>query len=465
MEIQHTPHTGAPMVQKNKKIIHIILYSLCVIGLATLAFLYQTELARPNIYNISIDETGSLGADFEYGPRLELSNKAYFDEVKKTFIQEKATFIDVNLSDMKLVFYKNGVVDAEYDVAAKGRVGSWWETAPGIYAALSKKEVHKSSFGPVYMPWDIQFNGNFFIHGWPYYEGGRPATSPYSGGCVRLSEADAKKLYQKVDVGTPILVFEDKYTETQTSYVEKGLNIPAESYLVSDVQNNFVFAEKNADTAYPMGRFVHLMLGTIASEYIGIERTLVANATDIVPTDIPRLTAGTSYSLHDLLYILLMESSNEAAHLISRYIGEEKTLELLKSRAYGLGMTHTNMVGILNTATNTTTAEDIFHLIKYIKTYRHFVWDIWAGDLTSSSFGVPPFKNLTSFNTQKISDAIWIDHQYSLGNFAFIQSLDNGDSASDIVVISLEMSDVGKILQDVTDWLPHISERYDIVTK
>jgi len=94
------------------------------------------------------------------------------------------------------------------------------------------------------MPFSMQFEGNFFIHGWPYYPDGTSVGSSYSGGCIRLSNEDAKDLYNKIKIGTPVLVLEKDFEKDTFSYQYKKPVISANNYLIADLKSNFVFLEK-----------------------------------------------------------------------------------------------------------------------------------------------------------------------------------------------------------------------------
>jgi lipoprotein-anchoring transpeptidase ErfK/SrfK len=48
---------------------------------------------------------------------------------------------------------------------------------------------------------------NLFIHGIPYYPGGKPVTSKYSGGCVRVPTDNQAQLYEKIAIGTPVVIY------------------------------------------------------------------------------------------------------------------------------------------------------------------------------------------------------------------------------------------------------------------
>src|SRR3989344_7276539 len=133
-----------------------------------------------------------------------------FEDEVASYIARKESFIEIDLSQMKVSLYKEGGLLKTLPVLSKGRDGSWWETPTGNYKILSKEQNHFSSIGNVWMPWSMQFYGNFFIHGWPYYEDGTPVSSTYSGGCIRLETTDAERLYPLVSTGTPVIVIKDE---------------------------------------------------------------------------------------------------------------------------------------------------------------------------------------------------------------------------------------------------------------
>ncbi|MBI3273584.1 MAG: L,D-transpeptidase, partial [Candidatus Colwellbacteria bacterium] len=121
-------------------------------------------------------------------------------------IPKEGQAILADLGEMTLKRYENGEVRVEYPILSKGKPGSLWETPTGSYQIKTKEENHYSTIGNVWMPWSMQFFGNFFIHGWPYYEGGSPVSPGFSGGCIRLSEKDAQELFNQVTRATPVFV-------------------------------------------------------------------------------------------------------------------------------------------------------------------------------------------------------------------------------------------------------------------
>src|SRR3989344_4038933 len=121
-------------------------------------------------------------------------------------IPENGAVLFADLREMMIRFYRDGKLETEFPIVSKGKPGSLWETPTGSYHVKTKEENHYSSIGGVWMPYSMQFFGNFFIHGWPRYADGSPVPQGFSGGCIRLSEEDAKKLFSLVTISTSLFV-------------------------------------------------------------------------------------------------------------------------------------------------------------------------------------------------------------------------------------------------------------------
>lgn len=334
-----------------------------------------------------------------YGVIPQLKDPAYFAQVKNTYIQNGTNFIEADLSKMILRVYKNKEMVLEVPIKTKGKEGSWWETPAGIYAVQTKEKNHLSSLGHTYMPWSLDFQGNFFIHGWPYYPDGTPVATTYSGGCIRLDTADAKKVYDLVDVGMPILVFEDSFQDDGSTYVSGNAAVSAEGYMVGDLKNNFIFLEKDKDVVRPIASVTKLLTGTVAVEYMNIEHSVTVSKTAIATTSIQRLHAGDVYSVYDLLYPLLQESSNEAANALAQTLGTNYFVSLMNKKAESVGMEHTHFADPSGaSAENVSTPTDLFRLAKYLYNNRQFILRMTAGTAETRVYGAPKFTDIQNFN-------------------------------------------------------------------
>lgn len=346
---------------------------------------------------------GKGGERFQYGSYPELMNADFFKRVKEKIMEEGKSFIEADLSEMKIRAYEGKNLVFEAPIKTKGREGSWWETPAGIYEAGEKEKNHFSSFGKVYTPWNIQFQGNFFIHGWPYYEGGEPVSSEYSGGCVRLGDEDAKRIYEFAERGMPILVFEKHFESDNFKPTEKEeIKATAEAYLVADLKSNFVYLGKNTREIKPIASVTKLMTALTAAEYINLEKEIEVKEEAIVYTSKPRLKPGEKYRVFDLLFPMLSESSNEAAKAVAQSFGESYFVKKMNQKAVALGMEETSFADPAGSGEeNKSTAEDLFNLVKYLYFNRSFILDVSSGKVQNSAYGEGAFSSLSNFNDFK----------------------------------------------------------------
>ncbi len=366
-------------------------------------FLYPRGAAAPAAPVLAPPAPGAVPspAAFDAGSWPALQNADFFAETKAAFLAAKASFVEADLSAMTLRVYADGQVVKEVPILTKGREGSWWETPAGLYRIEAKLPNHFSGFGKVYMPWSLIFQGNFFIHGWPYYPDGTPVTSAYSGGCIRLSTDDAKAVYNLVQTGMPVLVYAQSFAKDSFTYSPQVIqpDISAPEYLAADLKNNFVFAGRNLETPVPIASLAKLMTALVAAEYINLDKPLTVPRSAIVYTSKPRLVPGEKITAYQLLYPLLQESSNEAAITLAAYLGPERFVELMNRKAMALGMQNTHFTDPAGRSPeDVSTPQDLFLLAKYLLNNRSFILKITSGKVEANAYGPAEFKDLENFN-------------------------------------------------------------------
>lgn len=388
-------------------IITILFFVLTIIGIGSLSYLYRNKTLN---YTINLPTNPpSQKNEFSYGEQLALSNPDFFGKVKKQFIDDKADFVEADLSAMKIKVYKGGTMSLEVPIVTKGRPGSWWETPAGLYKISSKEKAHFSGMGHVWMPWSMNFQGNFYIHGRTYYPDGTLTSKAYTGGCIRLDTDDAEKVFNSIDVGTPLLVFEKSFTPDNFAYNENIPSISAPIYISADLQNNHVFSSKNSTEVVPIASITKLITALVVTEYINLDNTAVVPNGAIIYTSKPRLKIGEQYTIYQLLFPLLMESSNEAAETIARYYGRESFIKHMNDKAASIGMSHSHFADPSGVSEdNVSSTEDLFMLAKYIYNNRSFIFNITSGKIKSSAYGTSGFSDLGNFND-------FIDNEYFFG--------------------------------------------------
>jgi D-alanyl-D-alanine endopeptidase (penicillin-binding protein 7) len=357
--------------------------------------------AMPPQITITHPYTGEQ-TPLNYGVNSTFSEPNFFKEALGSFVENKQTFVEANLSAMQLRYYEDGVLQVEVPILSKGKKGSWWETPAGLYDVAFKKENHFSTFGQVYTPWNMGFQGNFFIHGWPKYPNGEPVPAGYSGGCIRLSDEDAEIIYNLVSVATPILVYEERAAASAFVYEPKIPDLATPHYLIADIENSTVLASSDLNAVAPIASITKLMTALVAAEYINLDKSVNVTAPTFVQSLIPRLEQRNRVSMYSLLQLLLVESSNEAAEVIAAQLGRPLFIQRMNEKAKAIGMENTvfdDPSGL--SSYNVSTLRDLLRLLQYLEQNRRFIIDLTRDQNLPTSYISGEFGELTNFNSIK----------------------------------------------------------------
>ena len=314
---------------------------------------------------------------------------SYLKQAKSDLLATGDLFVDIDLDKKQLQVFENGQVQKTVPVKAIAPKSSWWRTAPGLYKAQTKIPKHKSSYGNVFMYWNIPFQGNFFIHGWPEYVGsGNAATSDVSAGCIRLAKSDAKELYEEIPAGTPIIVREKDFSPKfsyRSDANRKLADLTSDAYLAVDLKTNEVFAAKNENQLRPLGDIAVLVTGLAMTERIGVETEMYA--TDQFRDD--NITKNRRLRLYDLLFPLLQDWRREPEATVANYMerGDFVDAVAYKARAVGMGKTAVEYTdqGVKLMASPV----DLARLSEYLNTYRQFLLDITSSNEIIGLYGTP----------------------------------------------------------------------------
>ncbi len=295
--------------------------------------------------------------------------------------------IRTNLETMQIKLYDNGALIDTIPIAAKGKEGTFYQTPGGEYQVMLKERNHFSSIGKVWMPYSMQFFGNYFIHGWPYYPDGTPVASSFSGGCIRLKDEDAKKIYEWADTHTLVSVYSDsdttpKKTTKDSSYylINKNLTpqISADAYLVGDLDTGEILLEKNQNNILPIASVSKLITALVSMDTVNQLSTVTVSKNALTADgDSGALVAGEKVKAADLLYALILESSNDAAEVLAENIGRSNFIKYMNAKATAVGMGYTYFEDPSGLSeNNVSTAVDLFKLARYIKKYKPFLFDL-----------------------------------------------------------------------------------------
>ena len=122
------------------------------------------------------------------------------------------TYVEINITRQHLWFYKDGKLITQGGVVT-GNPNRGNSTKLGVYM-LNYKEKGSTLNGPGYesdVSYWMPFNGNIGIHdaSWRYSFGGNIYKNNGSHGCVNAPLYLAKKIYDNIESGTPVICYEE----------------------------------------------------------------------------------------------------------------------------------------------------------------------------------------------------------------------------------------------------------------
>lgn len=175
-------------------------------------------------------------------------------------------------------------------------------------------------------------------------------------------------------------------------------NVGAAAYVVGDADTGEIIIEKNSDTIYPIASVTKLMTALVSLEEIpqGEMTKISARSIGILGTS-GQLQQGEKMKASDLLYPLLLVSSNDAGEALAEMKGREKFMELMNEKAKSLGMEKTNYEDASGlSANNYSTGKDLFSLAYYLHNKHKTVFNITA--LDKYSLGGRTWTNANRFS-------------------------------------------------------------------
>ena len=260
-------------------------------------------------------------------------------------IPEKGKILIADLKEMEMSLYLNGEQVAKYEIISKGRKGTPWDTPSGLYSIHTKERNHLSSIARVYMPYSMQFYGNYFIHGETYYPDGTPTSSTFSGGCIRLRTKDMAKVFNFTDIGTKVFVYDPKKKQDlATLYLStnKKPEVTAESFLVADLDTGDAYSEKAPQEKFPISSITKLMTAIVANETINFKKRISFFDGSLLENT-PKKAGNRIFTVEELMYPLLMGSDNKVAKTLSAYIGKQNFIAWMNDSARAFNMNKTKL--------------------------------------------------------------------------------------------------------------------------
>lgn len=164
------------------------------------------------------------------------------------------------------------------------------------------------------------------------------------------------------------------FTEIQNN---PRLETEVPNVLVADLMTSEKYFEKNINKRWPIASLTKLMTGYIAFEKLNMADTVILKKEDIDINESEIFSEGDSYSVKDLVRVMLISSRNTAANALANYFGRSAFLELMNSNAKEWGMSDTNFEDPSGlSVANQSTAMDLLKLSQVITKDYPDIWKI-----------------------------------------------------------------------------------------
>jgi D-alanyl-D-alanine carboxypeptidase len=164
---------------------------------------------------------------------------------------------------------------------------------------------------------------------------------------------------------------------------EENLEISAKSAISvlfnPDTGEEKTLFEKESNMVLPIASLTKLMVADIVLEnYHDLNKIIkISNAAVSQEGEVGNLKIGEELSVENLLYMALIESSNDAAYALSEMLSPKVFVHLMNLEANYLGMTNTffeDPTGI--SGKNQSNTKDLVILIKHLLKEQPLVWEI-----------------------------------------------------------------------------------------
>lgn len=121
------------------------------------------------------------------------------------------TYVEVDIHNQQITYYKDGKLIVNSDIVT-GRVMANWDTPEGLYYSHDR-QPNRWLIGEdyaVFVKYWVRIWNAYGLHdaSWREIFGGEQYIRNGSHGCVNIPEAAMEKIYNNIEDGTPVLVFD-----------------------------------------------------------------------------------------------------------------------------------------------------------------------------------------------------------------------------------------------------------------
>lgn len=165
----------------------------------------------------------------------------------------------------------------------------------------------------------------------------------------------------------------DSSEPTKREAAKNSDGISALAYIAANVETGQIYVERNSKQVLPVASMSKLVTAFAATDILDASTSItISKLASEVPPDGSGIREGETYSLQEMLYPLLLDSSNIAAEaLASSTTRRSKFLELMSSYAWEIGMSSAYFADPSGVNPhNAASAVDLLALAKYLYKFR-----------------------------------------------------------------------------------------------
>jgi len=326
-----------------------------------------------------------------------LHDREYFKELEKKLVSAHPIVISIDVPLRTLTLWQDGQAVVVAPVQSVAEAGSWRYVQAGYYVVDEVVPERYSSLEQKYYKDVVTLSSRVAIHGESVLNTGTISEAPSLG--VQLSSVDAATVARLATAGTPVLVHTTAKSENTTSLRLRGVPLPVRSYIAAELPSGVRLATQQPDQVVPIASLTKLMTALVVAAEYDLEGEVTIDQEQYVSTLIPRLEGTDRSSVYDLLQLLLLESSNEAAELLASVIGRDRFIARMNEYAAEIGLTDTIFTDPSGLdAGNQSTANDLLLLTQYLYQQYPFILDMTAGEQAVAAARNNDFADLENYN-------------------------------------------------------------------
>lgn len=241
--------------------------------------------------------------------------------------------------------------------------------------------------------------------------------------------------------------------------------VTAVSYLIIDVGTGQVLAEKSPDEVRPIASISKLFTALTSLDTIDQEaEVLVTENASAAYGNSGDIYIGEKYKAGDLIFPMLLTSSNDAAEAIAEYVGRSVFLKTMNQHVAELGLKHTNFndpSGI--SPSNTSTARDLAKFLRMLALEKNQLLEVAQKKLASARDADGQYHEWNNVG-EFINDDFYKGGKSGYtndarGTYALIASVPFSGKSRDVVITLLGSEDRNSDVRALVAWASNIQAR------